>query len=295
MSTVENANPQNVISELRRRYDELTNSQKRIAETIVDDPEFVAFATVDKLAGRLGVSPSTIVRFAYRLGMSGYPELQDQVRDLVLRRLRPEDGAAGDEIKTHLGDTMHADSIRNDVSLLTRTAERLDPGELDRAVDLLVGARFVRIIGGLTTFSVAYYTSVSLDRVRAGVALLTGNPPATGSVLDLDERDVLLAFTFAPYARSTRGILAAAKRRNVSVIAVTDSPISPLRAQVDVLLHAAVSGIGTQNSLVGPMAVANTIVNGVSGRSPDALERYSDTVRLLNEWDVFLLQSGGDA
>jgi DNA-binding MurR/RpiR family transcriptional regulator len=290
-----NTNPQDVISELRRRYDELTNSQKRIAETIVDDPQFVAFATVDKLAMRLGVSPSTIVRFSYRLGMSGYPELQDQVRTLVLRRLRPEAEAVGDEIKTYLGETMHAESIRNDVSLLTRTAERLDPEELDRAVDLLVGARLVRIVGGLTTFSVAHYTSVSLDRVRSGVTLLTGNPAAPGSVLDLDEQDVLLAYTFAPYARSTRGILAAAKRRGASVIAVTDSPISPLRSQVDVLLHAAVSGIGTQNSLVGAMAVANTIVNGVSGRSPGALDRYSDTVRLLNEWDVFLLESATDA
>ena len=86
----------------------------------------------------------------------------------------------------------------------------------------------------------------------------------------------------------------AAKRRGASVIAVSDSPISPLRSQVDVLIPAAVSGIGTQNSLVAAMAVANTIVNGVSGRAPDALERYSDTVRLLNDWGVFLLEPEKD-
>lgn len=294
MSTVEDATPQDVISELRRRYDELTNSQKRIAETIVEDPQFVAFATVDKLAGRLGVSPSTIVRFSYRLGLAGYPELQEQVRELVLRRLRADDDGAGDEIMTQLGDTMHAESIRNDVALLTRTAERLDAADLDRAVDHLVDAKRIRIVGGLTTYSVAHYAAVSLDRLRAGVSLLSGNPPSTGAVLDLDEGDVLLAFTFAPYARSTRAIIDAAKRRDACVIAVTDSPISPLRSSVDVFLQAAVSGIGTQNSLVGAMAVANTIVNAVGARSPEALERYSDTVRLLNDWDVFILESDVD-
>jgi DNA-binding MurR/RpiR family transcriptional regulator len=295
VSSVDDTTPQDVIGELRRRYDELTNSQKRIAETIVEDPQFVAFATVDKFAARLGVSPSTIVRFSYRLGLSGYPDLQEQVRELVLRKLRTDDGAAHNGVTSQLGDTVYAESLRNDASLLARTAERLELEDLDRAVDLLVGARRVRIAGGVTTFSVAYYTAVSLDRVRGVVALLPGNPPPTGAVLDMGEGDVLLAFTFAPYARSTRGVLAAAKRRGASVIAVTDSPISPLRSQVDVLLPAAVSGIGTQNSLVAAMAVANTIVNGVSGRSPEALERYSDTVRLLNEWDVFVLEPDRDA
>lgn len=294
MNTVEDAKPQDVISELRRRYDELTNSQKRIAETIVEDPQFVAFATVDKFAARLGVSPSTIVRFSYRLGLSGYPELQDQVRDLVLRKLRINDGDTHNGATSHLGDTVYGESLRHDVLQLARTAERLEIADLDRAVDLLVDARRVRIAGGVTTFAVAHYTAVSLDRVRGSVALLTGNPPPTGAVLDMAESDVLLAFTFAPYARSTRGVLAAAKERGASVIAVTDSQISPLRSQVDVLLPAAVSGIGTQNSLVAAMAVANTIVNGVSGRSPEALERYSDTVRLLNDWDVFVLEPDGD-
>lgn len=283
-----------VIAELRRRYDELTNSQKRIAETIVEDPQFVAFATVDKFAGRLGVSPSTIVRFSYRLGLSGYPELQDQVRELVLQKLQTPETDADGAVTSHLGDTVFAESLRHDATLLARTAERLQTADLDRAVELLVDARRVRVAGGVTTFAVAHYTAVALDRVRGAVALLTGNPPPTGAVLDMGEGDVLLAFTFAPYARTTRGVIDAAKRRGASVIAVSDSPISPLRSQVDVLIPAAVSGIGTQNSLVAAMAVANTIVNGVSGRAPEALERYSDTVRLLNDWDVFVLEPEKD-
>jgi DNA-binding MurR/RpiR family transcriptional regulator len=293
MTAIEQTPSGDVVSELRRRYDELTNSQKRIAETIVDDPQFVAFATVDKFAARLGVSPSTIVRFSYRLGLSGYPELQQQVRDFVLRKLNADDRAGEDGAAAHLGDTVYAASLRNDVAQLARTAERLQLADLDRAVELLVGARRVRVTAGVTTFSVAYYTAVWLDRLRGSVLLLTGNPPATGAVLDMREGDVLLAFSFAPYARLTPGMIEAAKSRGASVIAVTDSPISPLRTRADVLLPAAVSGIGPQNSLVGAMAVANMIVNGVTSRSPEALERYRETVRLLNEWDVYVLKPEG--
>jgi DNA-binding MurR/RpiR family transcriptional regulator len=278
-----------VISGLRRRYDELTNSQKRIAETIVEDPNFVAFATVDKFAARLGVSPSTIVRFAYRLGLGGYPELQEQVRELVLANLRTN--AADGDATAHLGDGVFGKSLRHDLELLSRTAERIEQAELERAVDLLVTAERVRIVGGVTAYSVAYYAAVTLERIRSRVALLDGGPVPTGPLLEMEAGDVLLAFSFPPYARTTLGAIDAAKRRGASVIAVSDSPISPLRNRVDVLLPVAVSGIGTQNSLVAAMSIAGALVNGVASLSPGALERYSETVKLLDEWDVYLLET----
>jgi DNA-binding MurR/RpiR family transcriptional regulator len=285
--------PQSAITGLRRRLDELTYSQKRIAETIVEDPQFVAFATVDKFAARLGVSPSTIVRFAYRIGLSGYPELQDQVREHFVTALRSD--SPGEDATSHLGDGVLADSLRHDLEILGRTAERLQATDLTRAVDMLVGAERVRVAGGVTAFSLAYYAAVTLDRVRKGVVLLRGNPVQAGPLLDLEEGDALLAFSFPPYAKSTLDAIDAARQRGASVIAVTDSPISPLRGKVDILLPAAVTGIGAQNSLVAAMAVANVLVNGVSGRVPGALERYDQTIRLLNEWEVYVLESDGDA
>lgn len=290
------ASHQDVITGLRRRYDELTSSQKRIAETIVEDPEFVAFATVDKFAARLGVSASTIVRFAYRIGLAGYPELQDQVRELVLSNLRTS-GTAGGDPTDQLGAGVAGESLRHDISLLSRTAERLQQEDVERAVDMIVAAERVRVVGGVTAYAVAYYTAVTLERVRPRVALLNGSPVPTGPLLEMEEGDVLIAFSFPPYAKGTLSAISAAKRRNASVVAVSDSPISPLRSSVDVLLPAAVSGIGVQNSLVAALAVANVIVNGVAGRMPGALERYSETISLLAEWDVYLLETdkNGDA
>jgi DNA-binding MurR/RpiR family transcriptional regulator len=283
------ASRDDVIASLRERYDELTDSQKRIAETIVEDPQFVAFATVDKFAGRLNVSPSTIVRFAYRLGLSGYPELQEQVRDLVLGSLNS--GGDGSEVTDHLGDGVIAESLRHDMVLLERTIGRLRHDDLEKAVQWIVDAERVRIVGGVTAFSAAYYTSVTLERVRDRIALLGSAAVPAGPLIEMEEGDVLLAYSFAPYARSTQYVINAAKERSARVIVVTDSPISPFRDKADVILTAAVSGIGTQNSLVAAFAVANAIVNGVAAKAVGALERYSATIKLLDEWDTYLLES----
>jgi DNA-binding MurR/RpiR family transcriptional regulator len=278
-----------VITSLRERYDELTDSQKRIAETIVDDPQFVAFATVDKFAARLNVSASTIVRFAYRLGLAGYPELQDQVRELVLGALNaPADGTG---VTDHLGEGVVADSLRHDLVLLERTIARLNMDDIERAVQWLLDAERVRIVGGVTAYSAAHYTSVTLERVRDRVALLDGGPVAASTLVERQEKDVLLAYSFAPYARATQSVINGVKKRGARVIVVTDSPISPFRAQADVLLLAAVSGIGTQNSLVAAFAVANALVNAVAARAPGALERYSETIQLLGAADTYLLES----
>src|SRR4030081_1774567 len=83
-----------VIEELRRRYDRLTQSQKRIAEYIVEHSQTVAFSTVDQMAAQLDVNPSTIVRFTYRLGLNGFPDLQERMRELVRGQL----ARAGDPI-----------------------------------------------------------------------------------------------------------------------------------------------------------------------------------------------------
>jgi DNA-binding MurR/RpiR family transcriptional regulator len=103
--------------------------------------------------------------------------------------------------------------------------------------------------------------------------------------------DVLIAFSFPPYAKTTLGAIDAVKDRGANVVGITDSPISPVRSRVDALLLATVSGIGSQNSLVAAMAVANVIVNGVTNASPEAVRRYGETMRLLEDWNAYLLET----
>jgi DNA-binding MurR/RpiR family transcriptional regulator len=278
-----------VMTELQRNYADLTQSQKRIAEAIVENPEFVAFATVDKLSARLGIASSTIVRFAYRLGLDGYPELQERVRELVRSRFRGADEGAGDEnAVAHLGQGTAAASLRRDLDNLRHTIADLDGATIEKAIGLLTAAPRVFFTGGLASKALADYAAHTLNRLRGNVRMLSTDD-ASADILEMTADDVLVVISFPPYASQTLQVLKAARSRDVTIVGITDSPISPL-GEVDVTLSARVSGIGPQNSLVAPVAVVNVLLNGVAEKSPGSAERYRQIFGLFDEWNSFVLK-----
>jgi DNA-binding MurR/RpiR family transcriptional regulator len=291
------AQPGNVIEELRGKYDQLTQSQKRIAEAIVEDPQFVAFATVDKLANRLGVSPSTIVRFAYRLGIDGYNDLQERVRNIVRSQLPGNASPAVHRRATrNLGPgSVFTESLEHDLSILRRTVEGLSPEALSRAVEALAASRRVFVAAAASSHAIAYYSAYALNRIRGDALLLDGaDDQIATQLLSLVADDALLLFTFPPYASSSLRAARLARERGATTIAVTDTPISPAGQIVDIVLPTLCSGISAQNSHVPAMAVANALLNGLSVVNPgDVLARYGRLTRLMNDWDVFVLK--GDA
>jgi DNA-binding MurR/RpiR family transcriptional regulator len=276
-----------VMTELQRSYADLTQAQKRIAEAIVDNPEFVAFATVDKLSARLGIASSTIVRFAYRLGLDGYPELQERVRALVRTRFRGSEDAGDEGTVAHLGDSTAAASLRHDLDNLRHTIAELDAANLDKAIGLITAAPRVFFTGGLASGSLAEYAAHTFNRLRGNVRVLGHDSAA--DILDLTAEDVLVVFSFPPYASQTLQILDAVRNRDVTLIGITDSPISPL-GTVDVTITTRVSGIGPQNSLIAPMAVVNVLLNGVAANSPGSADRYRRIFGLFDDWDSFFLK-----
>ena len=280
----------NVLTDMRHSYKDLTLSQKRIAELIVEDPEFAAFATVEKLAARLEVSPSTIVRFAYRVGLSGYPELQQKVRDVVRTQMRPSpsgDGKVSSEAG-HLGEGTIAKSLIHDSENLRATIARLSISDLDHAVEILLQARWIYVVGGFASEALSKYVSVQLSRMSGRVSALRGDNTAS-MLLDITKDDALLAFSFPPYAARTLRTVTAAKDQGASIVAITDTPVAPVAQQVDVVLATNVSGIGLQNSLIAPMAVANALLNALAEQMPESTSRYDQIFRMMNDWNSFLL------
>jgi DNA-binding MurR/RpiR family transcriptional regulator len=282
-----------VIEELRRRYDRLTQSQKRIAEYIVEHSQAVAFSTVDQMAAQLDVNPSTIVRFTYRLGLNGFPDLQERMRELVRGRLsRTGDPINESQVAGHLEGTSFGASLSHDWQNLHRTIANIDAEAFGRAVSILARSRRVYVVAGFSTFPVAHYFALVLDRLRTDVSLLASNDAfATPRLVEMRPDDCVLAVTFPRYAAGTHRVVLWAKENKAKVIAVTDSPISAVGQIGDVVLLAASAGTGMQNSMVAPMAIANALLNGVAAlKGTSALERYRNHDRMMNRWDAFLLK-----
>nr|MDT0660953.1 MurR/RpiR family transcriptional regulator [Micromonospora sp. DSM 115978] len=284
---------ESVAETVRSRYDKLTNSQKRIAEAIIEDPEFVAFATVDKLAGRLDVAASTVVRFAYRLGLDGYQDLQERIRQQIRQQYR----AVSDPAATpggNLGDSPYRASFDRDLAHLQRTTQVLDVQTLDRAVDALDGAAHVYITGDLTSYCLAYFAAIAIGRAREQVRLVRADAEGTTALLGMGKDDVLLAFTFPPYSRNVLRVVQWAAGKGAQTIGVTDAAISPVGQRVSILLPVMASGVGPQNTLVPGLAVANALVNALVNRNDATVERYRAVAALAEEWEFFLLGSDND-
>jgi len=285
-----------VIEELRRRYDLLTHSQKRIAAYIVEHSQAVAFSTVDQMAAQLDVNPSTIVRFTYRLGLNGFPDLQERMRELVRGQLsRTGDPINESHVASHLEGTSFGASLSHDWQNLHRAISSVDSETFSRGVSILARARRIYVIAGFSTFPVGHYFALILDRLRSDISLLAANDAfATSRLVEMNAEDCVIAFTFPRYASATHRMVLWAKENKAKVIAVTDSPISAVGQIADVVLLAASAGTGMQNSLTAPMAIANALLNGVAtAKGAAALERYSRHDRLMNRWDAFLLKLGG--
>lgn len=287
----------NVIETVRKQYDGLTPSQKRIAEAVVDDPEFVAFATVDKFAQRLGFSPSTIVRFAYKVGLDGYQDLQDRVRTLVRSQMRSSTESAETVSATsHLEGSTFGASFDNDLEHLRRTVLSLDVDALERAVDILDGAKRIFVSGDITSYSVAYFAALAMNRAKGNVHLVRADGEGAAQLIGIGPDDALLAFTFPPYSRNVLRVVEWAIERGTATIGVTDHAVSPVGRLVSLVLPAVASGLGPQNTLVPPMAIANAVVNALTLRSEDrSLPRYKAVSSLLGQWDLYLLESDDGA
>jgi DNA-binding MurR/RpiR family transcriptional regulator len=285
---------EDVIDELRRQYDRLTQSQKRIAEYIVDHPDRVAFSTVDQMAGQLGVNPSTIVRFTYRLGLKGFPDLQERTRQLVRGQLSAASEIVNENsVLVHLEGTAFGTSLGQDLQNLRRTISAIKVEDLQRASDLTAAARKVFVVGAFNAYSVAFFLGLALDRIRGNTTVWSGDMTLQASQLvDLGPDDCLIAFTSAPYAVSTQKVAQLAKEAKAKVIAITDTPISAVGQIADVILAAASTGAGLQNSFVASMAIANALLNGVAAaNSEHTLERYGRLAKVLGRQDAFLLKA----
>ncbi len=179
---------------------------------------------------------------------------------------------------------------------MRRTVLSLDVDALDRAVDILDGAKRIFVSGDITSYSVAYFTALAMNRAKGNVHLVRADGEGAAQLIGIGPDDALLAFTFPPYSRNVLRVVEWAIERGTATVGVTDHAVSPVGRLVSLVLPAVASGLGPQNTLVPPMAIANALVNALTLRSEDrSLPRYKAVSSLLGQWDLYLLESDDGA
>ncbi|UDY35256.1 MurR/RpiR family transcriptional regulator [Dermatobacter hominis] len=259
----------------------ISPAERKVAEVVAADRELVAFGTVAEVAARAGASGASVVRLADRLGYAGFRGLQDAVRAEISGRLRPATEkirrpAPGDLVGA-LAEAAEA-SIRGTFASLARD-------DVDRAVSLLSQRRRrVLVLSGDAGSGVGRQAVTHLSMVRDGVEELGGSAVAVGRLLSRTaEGDVLLCIDLPRHDRWVLDAVGAARARGVLVLAVTDSPLSPLATDAEVVVAVESHDVGPFDSYVAVLAVVEVLVAGVAHRLRSSAAEHLDVLEAVWE------------
>lgn len=276
---------------IRGRAGAFSEGQRAVADYILREYEKAAFLTAARLGARVGVSESTVVRFAMTLGYSGYPAMQGSLQDMVRNKLTTVDrllgsvdGLAGDE-------TVLAKVLQRDIDNIRQTLQETLPESFDQAVQLILDARTIYVSGLRGASAPAHFLSFCLNWALGNVRpVISGVEDWLEQMSALDPADLVIAISFPRYTRRTVEIADYARARGAGVLAITDSVMSPLAHRATVVLTAH-SGIDSfVDSFTAPLSLINALLTAVGqkaqSRTVPALERLEgDWGRYRVFWD----------
>jgi DNA-binding MurR/RpiR family transcriptional regulator len=243
----------------------LTRAERRVAAVVADDPEAIAFGTVADVARRSGASGATVVRLATKLGFDGFVDLQASVREELARRLRP----ASERIRRPAAGDVLGTALAVEMSNVAATLDGVEQSDFERAVRSLSARSSARILvlSGDASSGLAALFATELSMLRTGVVHVEGSAVRVARQLsDVGPADVVVAIDLARYDRAVLEAAGAAAERGATLIALTDSALSPLGSAAAVCFTASVNGAGPFDSHVGLLALGNALLAGVAAR-----------------------------
>ena len=258
-----------------------SKGQKRIALYIEEHYDKAAFMTAAKLGETVGVSESTVVRFATELGYDGYPKLQKAMQEMIRSKLTSVQRI--EVTSGRIGDGNVLDSVlMQDIEKIRRTIEETSHEDFNRAVDEICRAKRIYIFGVRSTAAIAgflaYYFQLIFDNVT--VINTTSNTAIYEHIFRMTSDDIIIGISFPRYSTMAVDAMSLARDHGANVIAITDSMISPLVEIADEVLIARSDMASVVDSLVAPLSLINAFIVATVLEKKDEV---SDTFRELEK------------
>ena len=266
-----------VFDRIEEKYAKMSRSQKKIAGFIVDHYEEAVFMTAAQIASNLQVSESTVVRFASGIGYCGYPEFQRALEECVKGKMG----------RTHRMDARYRNSSQEDILTtvmnadirkLKETLAELDSAAFGVAVDKILKAKTVYLMGLRSCGPLAGFLAFYLNMIRGNVVLLSSNSLSETfeQMLRISKRDCFIGISFPRYSMRTLKAMEFANDRNAKVIAITDSVNSPMNLYSSCNLFARSDMVSIADSLVAPLSLINALVVALCMKIPQDVKKNLD-------------------
>ena len=276
-----------LIDDIQKQYPRLSKGQKLIAQYLISNYDKVAFMTASKLGEEVGVSESTVVRFANALGFSGYPKLQDALQELIKNKLTTVQRV---EMNQEYSDDCKILNkvLKSDIDNIRHTLDDLDEEIFQQASDKLLKARKIYILGMRSSFSIAQYLGFYLDIILDNVHIIRMDMgDAFEQVVRVTEEDVVVAISFPRYSKKSYQVVDYAKGKGAHVISITDSLFAPIATISDTTLLVKSNMASFVDSLVAPMSVANALIISVAMKETDDIKKYFHDLEQI--WEQYVV------
>lgn len=280
------AKTNDLLNRINKNYSKMSKGQKLLAAYITDNYDKAVFLTAAKMGTVVGVSESTVVRFAMSLGYKGYPEFQSALEELVRNKLNSVqrmDVTYGRISQSEILETV----LKSDADKLKTTLEKIDHSAFELAVDTILGARNIYIVGIRSCAPLASFLSFYLNLMFDNVRLLHTNSASEifEQMVRINEEDVIIGISFPRYSMRTLKALEFANNRSAKVITITDSIHSPMNLYSSCNLIADSDMASIVDSLVAPLSVINALIVALCMKKQKEVAKTLTTLEEI--WDEY--------
>ena len=266
-----------------------SKGQKMIADYIINHYDKAAFMTASKLGNTVGVSESTVVRFASEVGYEGYPQLQRALQELIRNRLTAVQRMEVTNDQIGGGDVL-AKVLGSDIENIRRTLEESSSDNFNNAVDALCVARTIYILGIRSSSALSRFLYFYFNHIFDDVRIINTNSSSEmfEQILRIGKEDVFIGITFPRYSQRTFNGAKFAMDNGAKVIAITDSPQSPIAEISDTVLLARSDMASFVDSLVAPLSLINALIVAVGLRKKNEISAtFSRLEQIWDEYNVY--------
>ncbi len=283
-------NRYDIITRINEHYGKMSKGQKAISAFIYDHYDQAVFMTAAKLGETVGVSESTVVRYATYIGYNGYPEFQRDLEDWVQNKINSVQKIGAKYGKSSQSEILTS-VLQADMEKLQDTIHNLDPVAFETAVDIILEAKTVYVMGVRSCEPLADFLHFYLNMIRGNVVLLktTSVSETFEQMIRIDEKDAMIGISFPRYSMRTLKAMEFANDRNAKVITITDSVHSPMNLYSSCNLLARSDMVSIVDSLVAPLSVINALVVAMCLKRPeDVKKNLKNLEEAWNNYQVYL-------
>ena len=278
-----------ILSIIQTRMNTFSKGQKLIARFILESYDKAAFMTASRLGKTVNVSESTVVRFAAELGYDGYPSMQKALQEMIRNKLtsiqRIE--VANDRIGNQ--DVLSM-VMQSDIEKIRMTMEETDRESFKAAVDAILAAKRIYILGVRSAAALADFIGFYFNRIFDNIALVhtTSASEIFEPLLRVGPEDAVIGISFPRYSSRTVKAMRFARDRGANVIALTDSEASPLAEIATETLLAKSDMASFVDSLVAPLSLVNALIVAVGRRKNEDVEQtFVNLEQIWSEYGVY--------